>query len=413
MHILLFYQYYHNLDCPASGRHYQFLKALGQRHHITVLSTDIWQRKRISDLYDWLPGGVKLHAFPVPYHNAMSIPARLNAYGGYALRSFVKGLSIPRPDVIVGSSTPLTAAWAAAKVAAFRRIPWIFEVRDLWPDFPIQMGAVQSTWIQKRLYRLESKLYASASHVITLSTDMERALHSKGVPPEKVTTLENGTDLDLANTVHVDAIRQLRKQHNLEHKRIILYAGTLGRANAIPDLVQLAGRMVHRKDVHFVFLGEGYYEHMLKKASATQPNLSILPSVPRHDIFRWFAMADLSLVSFIDLPVLQANSPAKFFDSLASGTPVLVTNPGWTRSFVETHKCGWYAPIQELDAMVRCIEKVLDAPEERKGMGQRGKAIAATHFDRSTMVHTFEKILYQSATKKRRGMKWKPTGIPG
>ena len=111
----------------------------------------------------------------------------------------------------------------------------------------------------------------------------------------------------------------------------------------------------------------------------------------------WFKLADLSLVSFIDLPVLAANSPAKFFVSLGAGTPVIVTNPGWTRQFVEEHRCGWYVPPSKAEALAHCLERVLAAPEALAEAGQRGRAVARKDFDRDVLSDQLEAILSRAA----------------
>ncbi len=398
MHILLFYQYYHNPDCAATGRHYQLVRSLCKHHRVTILTSDIWERKRQSYLYDWAPEGATVHSFRVPYENAMSSPERLKAYAGYAFHAIRKALSLSQPDVIIGSSTPLSAAWAAAKTAQMRRLPWIFEVRDLWPDFPIQMGAIGSKTIQKVLFRMEKQLYRSASHIVTLSPDMESHVRSKGIAPEKTTTLLNGTDLALADRVTDTDIEQLKKTHGIDDKKVILYAGTFGRANAIPLLIHTAKSLHHRRDVHFVFLGSGYFEPHLKAAAHRLDNLTVLPPEPRYRVFHWFRLASISLVSFLDLPVLEANSPAKFFDSLATGTPVIVTNPGWTRTFVEANACGWYASNQELGSVVRCIEQAIDDPELLERTGQKGYEVARKQFDRAPMGDQLDEIIRQSVS---------------
>src|SRR5690606_32453756 len=102
---------------------------------------------------------------------------------------------LKKPDVIWGVSTPLTAAWAAAKVARYHKVPFVFEVQDLWPEFPVQMGAVPFKPLQKQLYRLEKNLYLQAAHIIPLSPDMETYITDLGVPPAKITTLVNGTEI--------------------------------------------------------------------------------------------------------------------------------------------------------------------------------------------------------------------------
>jgi glycosyltransferase involved in cell wall biosynthesis len=214
---------------------------------------------------------------------------------------------------------------------------------------------------------------------------------------DHVTTLLNGTDLDLALPYDGDESASLRSKHGLELKKVVLYAGTFGRANAIPSLIDAAERLASRSDIHFVFMGEGFYEQRLREAARDASNLSVVPAEPRHRIFNWFRMADLALVSFLDLPVLAANSPAKFFDSLASGTPVIVTNPGWTKAFVEKYRCGWYAPSNELGALVRCIEEALMDPKCLEQAGQRGQAVARDQFDRNRMAEALDTLLLQYA----------------
>ena len=393
MRILLVYQYYHNLDCPASGRHYQFVKSLSRHHQVTILTSDVWERKRDMHTHDWVPEGVEIHSFPVAYNNSMSAADRLKAFIGFVWHAFRKGMAIQKPDIILGTSTPLTAAWVAALLGRLRRVPWVFEVRDLWPDFPIQMGAIKSTWLQKSLIRLERSLYTSASHIITLSPDMEKHVLKTGISPAKVTTLLNGTDIDLAETTKYDEIVQLRKKHRLGNKQVVLYAGTFGRANAIPTLIEAAKRLRHRKDIQFVFMGDGFYRSALERASEQCRNITVLSPVARRHIFQWFRLARISLVSFIDLPVLKANSPAKFFDSLSVGTPVIVTNNGWTRTFVELHNCGWYVPPQNDSQLAQCIEQVIENPLAVREAGRNGFRIARTFFDRAQMTGPLEHIL--------------------
>ncbi len=395
MHILLFYQYYHNPDCAASGRHYHFVKELSKQHRVSIITSDIWQQKRQTYNFPWAPENVDLHHLHVPYDNAMGSKARLKAYASFMTKAIWKGLRVDKPDVIIGSSTPLTAAWAAAKVAQLRRVPWIFEIRDLWPDFPIQMGAIKHSWAQKQLYKLEQRLYKSAAHNIPLSPDMANHVLEQGIDSNQVTTILNGTDLGFAQSVTAEKSQNLLNQHGLAGKKIILYAGTLGRANAIPTILEASRQLKNRDDLHFVVLGSGFLAPDVANAANKQSNLTLLPPAPRHQIFDWFATASVSLVTFADLPVLSTNSPAKFFDSLAAATPVIVTNPGWTKSFIEEHNCGWFVPPEEPHTLVRCIEHIFSNPDELNRAGKNGLAIATQLFDRSKMVLQLESILRQ------------------
>ncbi|RMF52155.1 MAG: glycosyltransferase WbuB, partial [Bacteroidetes bacterium] len=197
MHIALFYQYYHSYDCAATARHYTFIREWSKRHTISVLTSDVWQERRLTDRYPWTPEGVRLYRIRAPYDNRMGVGQRTLAFARYAAGALRAGLRLPHPDIIIGSSTPLTAAWAAARVARWRGIPWVFEVRDLWPDFPVQMGAVRHAWLRRRLYAMERALYASATHLVALSPDMAEHLRLSGVSADRITLLEQGTDFPL------------------------------------------------------------------------------------------------------------------------------------------------------------------------------------------------------------------------
>lgn len=401
MHIAIFYQYYNTPDCASTSRIYAHLQRWSPRHQISLLTTRTWFDRRLSHQFDWAPSGVEVTMFDVPYDNAMGARRRLRSYAHFASRATLKGLSIPRPDVILGISTPLTAAWAADIVARRRRVPWVFIVKDLWPDFPIQMGALKNRWLQRRLYALEKRLYGSAAHVVPFSPDMKTHLLNLGIPAEKITTQYNGTDLGLLNACSDDDVAALRHAHGLTGKKVVLYGGTLGRANDIPTLLEAAERLTARTDVQFVFVGHGYWASLVQAAANRLPNVTSLDPQPRHRMLAWFKLADLSLVSFIDRPVLATNSPAKFFDSLGAGTPVIVTNPGWTKRFVDDHQCGWYVSPSNAEALAHRLEEVLDTPGALAEAGRRGAALARQHFDRDALSDQLEALLLQVAGQGR------------
>lgn len=392
MHIAVFNQYHSSPDCAATSRHYSFLAALARRHRVSLITTNAWLHQRITQDFPWVPEGVELHAFEVPYSNRMGRGQRMLSFGQFAVQAYRRGMQLEQPDVIWGISTPLTAAWAASRVAGRRRVPWVFEVQDLWPAFPIQMGAVPGKWLQRRLHAAEKKLYAHADHIITLSPDMAAHIAQVGVPESKVSTLLNGTDLGLLAASPDPEQLSLRKRHGLGDRQVVLYAGTYGRANNIPLLLEVARRLRDRPDICFVFTGAGFQEPLLREAAQELPSVVVVPPQPRQHIFAWFRLASLSLVPFLNLPVLHANSPAKLYDSLAAGTPVIVTNPGWTKTLVEDHACGWYSPGQPA-ALAASIEQALADPVALAAAGERGQALANQAFDRRRQAGQIEQIL--------------------
>lgn len=399
MHIAVFSQYHTNPDCPATSRHYALLEHLAKTHRVTLLTTDAWAGQRLTQEFAWVPTGVEVRVAKVRYDNKMGPGRRALAFVQYAVWAVREGLKLDKPDVIWGISTPLTAAWAAARVAQRRRVPWVFEVQDLWPSFPIAMGAVPTALARRELFRLEKRLYDSAEHIVPLSPGMSSYVTDLGIAPEKVTTILNGTDLELAARATPEAVEALRQQQNLVGKRVVLYAGTFGRANDIPTLVAAAEKMVEAEpDVVWLFLGHGFHTPLIAAAAARWPGrIRVVGGQPRHAVFAWFGLAAVSVVSFLDMPVLDTNSPAKLYDSLAVGTPVIVTNRGWTKKLVEQESCGWYVPAGDAPALAARLREALQQPAILHEMGERGRQLARREFDRQILAGTMQRILEQAA----------------
>lgn len=399
MRILCLYFHYASPDCASGARAYSVLRALGKRHEVTVLTGRHYYDNRYSKRFPWAPPGVDVRMVDLPYANRMPAAKRLGAYLGFPLWAAATALRLPRPDVVYGISTPLTTGCAAAAVARWYGVPWVFEVRDLWPDFPIQMGAVPFRWMQRMLRRMERALYQDADHVVTVSPDMSQHVRACGVHDDRVTTLLQGTDLFLLDAADESTSRDLRERYDLGARRVVLYAGTLGRANDIPTILDAARRLEARDDVVFVIIGNGHHGPDVEAAARAHHNIVRVPPQPRHRMMPWFRLAALSLVSFLDRPVLATNAPTKLFDSLAAGTPVLVTHPGWTATLVRTHQCGWVVPPSAPEAMATAIADAIEAPAARREAGERGARLAAASFDRTAQVDRLDRLLQSVAAR--------------
>jgi glycosyltransferase involved in cell wall biosynthesis len=393
MHVAIFLQYYHTPDCPTAARPYALVERLSRDHEVTVITTQTWREKRLTNQFAWVPSNVHLMEFDVPYQNAMTIPQRLRAFLEYAARALWYGLRLSPPDLILGSSTPLTTAMASAATASFHGVPWIFEVRDLWPAFPIQMDALPPIpGLAALLRQIERGLYRDAAHVVTVSPDMTQ--HVRAVSPgADVTTLQYGSDLQLVDAVSANQRTSLRRRFSLDRRFLVLYAGTFGRANAIPTLLEAAKEFASRSDVLFAFAGHGHHEPTVRRAARRFDHIRHLPPLPSPDALALFSLADVSLVSFLDRPVLAANSPGKFYDSLAAGTPVVVTNCGWTMRFVETTGCGWSVPPESSRALAAQLRMLFEHPDRLTAASEKAHAAARKHFDRAEIMDRYADLI--------------------
>jgi len=399
MHIAVFSQYHTSPDCPATSRHYTLLAEIAKHHRVTLLTTPAWRSQQLTHEWPWVPPGVELLEAAIPYDNKMGPARRALAFAQYAAWALRAGRRLVRPDVVWGISTPLTAAWAAARCARHWRAPWLFEVQDLWPSFPVAMGAVPTALARQQLFALEKRLYESAAHIVPLSPDMSAYVAGLGIAERKITTLLNGTDLDLAARATPAAVAALRQAQGLAGRRVVLYAGTFGRANDMPTVVAAAEALVATDPAAtFLFLGHGYYAPLVAAAAARWPGrIRLVGGQPRHAVFAWFALAEVAVVSFLGLPVLAANSPAKLYDALAVGTPVVVTNPGWTKALVEEHGCGWYVPAGDAPALATRLQAALLDRPGLAAAGARGQALAQACFDRVALAGQMRALLEQAA----------------
>ncbi len=391
MHIAVLYQYGHNPDSSASARLWRLMDRWSRDHEVTLITSSAWRARRCSYRFPWVPPGVRLVEVPLTYENEMSGSGRAAAYGAFAWRALKATESLQAPDLVMASSTPLSVPWAGARLARRWDVPWVFEVRDLWPDFPIEMGAIPSV-LHGPARRLERSLYRSASRIVTLSPDMTRHVAGLGFA-DKVETSFGGSDARSA------PINQL-EGNEAGRRTTLLYAGTLGRANAIPMLLETAEQLAPRNDHTFVFMGSGYYADAVRSAADRLPNVRFVGEKPRHETAEWFAKADISLVTFEPLPVLKSNSPSKFYDSLSVGTPPLVTNSGWTRALVEKHRMGWYCSSEDVDTFSSCLAALLDSPQRIAGAAGRALAFARKPSQRLLFDREFQAEQYLNIFKE-------------
>jgi len=395
--ISVIFQHYANADCPQTARHALFLAEWAKQHEVSLIAASTNRENRITQDYPWVGEGVTLHEIPIAYDNAMSTWQRIKSFTRFMRHGLRKAIQLPPPDVFVGISTPLTTAVTTALAARWHGKPWVFEVKDLWPDFPIQMGAVPWKPAQQALYALERWLYRNAAHVIATSPDM--AAHVRTFKPaHQVTLLSNGTDLDVIASLRDEEVRDLRDRARCHPDQLlVVYAGSLGRANHFDLLKAVAHALADRPDVVFAVTGRGFHRPELEALTHQIPNLRVLPVLARRQSLALFKAADLSLVAFLPIPVLGANSPAKFYDSLACGTPVLVVNPGWTRTFVEQERCGWFVSGEAPEAVAAQVLHLTQHPEEVRQASLQALRVARenTHgyFNRAPLVAHYETIL--------------------
>ena len=327
-----------------------------------------------------------MHFLPVAYDQKFGFLKRILAFWLFVRKSKTLIPKLGRPDLLYISSTPLTTGllglWAKRKLA----LPYIFEVRDLWPEAPIQVGAIRNPILIGLLEKLEKRIYAQSMRLVALSPGI--AAHLKKITPEKeVALIPNFADLETFFPMEKD--QSLLNQLRLNSGITIAYTGALGQVNAVDELVDLAHlAQIRGKSWNFLIMGDGSEKSDLIKKSEklNLKNIHFLPFGPKKQVNELLSLADWAWISFAHFPVLKTNSPNKFFDALAAGKPILVNHKGWVHELVKTHQIGisflpgkWEGAFAKLENLEKESEKLLE-------MGKRSRLLAEQVFSKDQAV---------------------------
>ncbi|MEA2377506.1 MAG: hypothetical protein QOK00_2666 [Thermoleophilaceae bacterium] len=322
--------------------------------------------------------GIDVVGVPGAYSDYMSATAasdrdRMLAFGRFAAAATAAALAGPRPDVIYATSPPLTIALPALAAAARWRAPLVFEVRDLWPEAPIQMGALGNPRLQRQARSLEQQAYRRARRVIALSPGIRDGVIAAGVPPGKVVLVPNASDLDLFRPA---------SPAPTDDRFVVSYFGTMGEANDLTAVIE-AARLL--PDMTFVLMGDGKRRAELERAAP--PNVQFPGAASgKEEVAALAARSGACLTFFKDVPVLATNSPNKLFDTFAAGRPAIVNMDGWMRQLVEDNDAGLYVPAGDAHHLAQRLAWLRAHPEEVERMGRNGRALAEREFDRDLLA---------------------------
>jgi glycosyltransferase involved in cell wall biosynthesis len=305
---------------------------------------------------------------------AMSNLGRMLAFARFATGATIAALRGPRPDVIYASSPPLTVALPALVASLRWRTPLVFEVRDLWPEAPIQMGALRNPLAQRLARAVERFVYARSERVIALSPGIQAAL-----PAGKSVLVPNSADLDLFDP---GAPREPFQ---------VAYFGAMGEANDLTAVVEAAWLL---PDVCFVLMGDGKRRAELERAAP--PNVRFRRG-SKTDVARFATESSVCLTVFKDVPVLATNSPNKLFDTFAAGRPAIVNMDGWMRELVERNKAGLYARAGDAADLAEKIAWLRDNPSEAERMGANARTLAEREFGRDKLAERALSVLQEAA----------------
>ncbi|MCI5137643.1 MAG: glycosyltransferase WbuB [Candidatus Electrothrix sp. AR1] len=299
-------------------------------------------------------------------------------------------------DVTVGTSPTFFAAMAASGAARRRDIPFVMDVRDLWPAVFVELGVVKSRGVIRLLEKWELSLYRQATRIVTVTESFRSNLINRGVPASKVHTIPNGADTDYWLPKHGSS--RLRNSLNLQDKFIALYIGAHGIAHALGRIIEAADRIQHIKDIHFLFVGAGAEKSMLiqQAKSLNLQNVTFHDSVPKEKVADFYAMSDVCLVPLRDIPLFETFIPSKMFEIMSIERPIIGSVRGEAADILNRSKAAVVVPPEDSKAIADAVCTLRNNPNRRHVMGQNGRIFVKEHYSRKALAAKYIEVMREA-----------------
>lgn len=386
-------------------RSYEMARRLVAKGHDVNMVTSWREDDGKNGWFQTEEDGIRVHWLPVAYANRMEFGDRIKAFVKFAWGAARKAASLPA-DIVFATSTPLTIALPGIYAARRQRVPFVFEVRDLWPELPIAVGALKNPILIRLARWLERYAYSQAEHIFALSPGMKHGIEKIGYPSKRITVIPNSADLELFDP-RQQMMYGFRKTHpELGDNPLVVYTGTMGKINKVAYMAQIAEAAALQKlPLQFVVIGGGQEEPLVRDSAKALgvlgKNFHMYPVVPKKQVPSILFDAALALSLFDDIVEMSNNSANKFFDALASGTPVAINYGGWQADLLNETGAGIVLPPNNPEQAARMIHLFLSDFTLNGKASLAARRLAEEKFDREKLAQEMESVLVTAVSRHR------------
>ena len=397
MHVLYFHQYFTTPNGSGGTRSYEMARRLVERNHQVTMICGSSARADTGLSGPYHRGvrrgvveGIAVIEMDLGYSNYDSLLKRTWIFLRFAIYSSWLALRLPC-DLVFCTSTPLTAAIPGIFARWLRLKPFVFEVRDLWPELPREMGVITNPLLLKLMDWLESGTYHSAVACIGLSPGIVQGIVRCGIPAERVAMIPNGCDL----RIFAERGAAVRPIKGVEPGDLVaVFTGAHGRANDLDAVLDAAAALHtrHRNDIKLLFIGDGALKPDLVARARAEglDNCIFLAPVPKRELAALMSEVDVGLMVLANVPAFYyGTSPNKFFDYIASGLPVVNNYPGWLAEMISEYRCGLAIPADDPSAFADALEFLADDRDVLVQMRRNARSLAEREFDRQKLADAF------------------------
>jgi glycosyltransferase involved in cell wall biosynthesis len=311
---------------------------------------------------------------------------RILDFLSYMVTSGIATLFVRRPDVVVASSPQFFVAVAGWLASRIHRRPFVFEIRDLWPDSIVAVGAMKEGFAIRMIRRLEQFLYRKADLIVTVTSAFRDILKARGIDGDKIVVVTNG--IDTRQFLPGPASEDLRCKLGLQNKAVVSYIGTVGMAHGLQLILDAAHESQARlPDVQFVIVGSGAELNELRAQASRRglTNVTFVGRVNHAEIVDYWRLSDITLVLLKDTPLFRTVIPSKIFEAMATGTPIITNVLGELQTILEPLGAAEIIAPDSLDALVDAIDRLLKDPARRRQLSEAAME-GAKAYDRTKLA---------------------------
>lgn len=392
------------MDEAGGTRHYEMALRLAERgHRVTVIASQVSYLTGKAK-----PAPAEEHAGPanrVTILRAYTYKAlhrsfvhRVLSFFSFMLSSFWIGLKVKQVDLVWGTSPPIFQGVTAWALARLKRIPFLFEVRDLWPAFAIDVGVLRNPILIRASKWLERFLYRRADRLMVNSPGFIEHVTQRGA--RQVELVPNGADAAMFDPYATGAA--FREDFDLQGKYVLVYAGAHGLSNDLEVVLEAARELPDHPQVMIVLLGDGKEKPalMAKAAEMKLENVRFIPPLPKARMAQALAAADACIAILKPIPMYATVYPNKVFDYMAAGRPVVLAIDGVIRQVIEAAEAGVYVPPGDAHALAEVIRQLADQPKQGRAMGLCGRQYVEAHFNRPDLAGKLASLIEEMTRKQ-------------
>jgi glycosyltransferase involved in cell wall biosynthesis len=411
MHILIIHQYYLGKGDGGGSRFNQFSKFwMRHGHKVTVLAGIVHYatgkkyhvfKGRLFTRERGEAGEEIIRCFVSEGHNS-GFMGRMMAYLTFMVTSLLAGLfMVDRPDVVLATSPPLLVALAGVLLSKLRRVPFVFEVRDLWPLSAVECGTLTNPTLIRLAYWVERKAYQNAKLVNVLTPAFrEELLKRRAVPINRISMIPNGADLDLMWPGQLD--NEVRARHGLSGKFVVTYVGAHGLANRVGQLLDAAEKLTDLPDIVIMLVGDGMEKAMLIEQAKHRnlTNVLFVNSVSKSEISDYINASDVCTAVLLRNDAFKRVYPNKVFDYMCCERPIIIAIGGVARQLVESAQAGLYVEPENPEAFSQAVRQLRTQLDLRRQMGRNGRTFVEKYFDRGILAEKYLDVLEKIVRKE-------------